>query len=681
MKKQYKERNKEFKNNFNSAIKVKIKDYNLKKKDYMIYTVENNMIYVLFPSAFIREKDLKPIISIQISYKPLWADDLLWDILGMQSNKNEPDSLRVIGAFTMISAIYQEYVVELENEEISTLEKTINDELAKFKKILPSLTENMYINEIKSSNTIGNVDKSLIYIHENNINEASRIIDKTDGNGRLGVGGKTYKELVREYINKLQSGRKTNNNDNTYIEYLNNVVTNLAKNEGDKKKQIMHDIFVSIMIFSPIIISPILIAAFNQTLIGILLMIICWGLLAAINKRKNINKTFYKIKDAHTKFNIINVDNEKIIKELYEDSALTFMAEPSDRLLDFIFNWLNNEDVLNSDSLNLYVFDGKLLKSTFEFSKVSNNMKFMSIFNKDLDINETNIKKFSHDHFQVKARWLDDIVNNDKDKIEPFELQSQNVNATLDDRAGKVYKTIIIKLDSKKLENPDLDIRYKLPERIEYITKNNVLDNGYDYLTDTELLIFLKSKELGEIYPIYRLFKDEKICNNDLSKCSEMFVSNEENADIDKCIRIDYNCLLACFDSNAIKDIVNVTDNDLDNIERDLNIKIPPKLREFYKKNNGKKIEPFAFNDDIKLVELFPLKYGRSVEYHKILWLDWLKEELIPLGRDEVDIEIYWSTKDNKAYRIDSEFEDNLENPVLVYDNVEDLISKLRIKK
>ena len=269
---------------------------------------------------------------------------------------------------------------------------TIDEELTKFKKIIPSLTESMYIEEIKNSNTIGNVDKSLIYIHENNINEALKIIDKTDGNGRFGVGGKTYKELVREYINKLQSGRKINNKDNTYVEYLNTVVTNLSKTNEDKKRQKTHDIFVSIMIFVPIIISPILIG-FNQTLIGILLMIICWGLLFIIgtNRRKNITKGFYKIKDAHTKFNIINVDNENTIKELYEDSALTFMAETSDRLLDFIYNWLNNENVLKSDSLNLYVFDGKLLKSVYDFCKVSNDIKFISIFNKDLDINEAKV--------------------------------------------------------------------------------------------------------------------------------------------------------------------------------------------------------------------------------------------------------------------------------------------------
>lgn len=245
---------------------------------------------------------------------------------------------------------------------------------------------------------------------------------------------------------------------------------------------------------------------------------------------------------------------------------------------------------------------------------------------------------------------------------------------------SEIYKTIIIKLDSRRLENPDLDIRYVLPERIEEFTNKKVLDNGYDYLTNTEILIFLKTNELGEIWPIYKLFKEEKICDNDLSKCSEMYVSSEENADIDKCIKINYNYILFYNDMNNLDDVVNVTDEEIDNIENDLKIKLPEKLREFYKKNNGKKIKSFELNDDIKLIKLFPLKYGISVEYYKIMWLDWLKEDLIPLGDDEVDVKLYWSTKDYKVYRIDSELEENLENPVLVYDSVEDLISKLKIK-
>ena len=33
--------------------------------------------------------------------KPLWLDDLLWDLLKMETNKEAPLSLRTIGAFTV----------------------------------------------------------------------------------------------------------------------------------------------------------------------------------------------------------------------------------------------------------------------------------------------------------------------------------------------------------------------------------------------------------------------------------------------------------------------------------------------------------------------------------------------------------------------------------------------------
>ena len=50
---------------------------------------------------------------------------------------------------------------------------------------------------------------------------------------------------------------------------------------------------------------------------------------------------------------------------------------------------------------------------------------------------------------------------------------------------------------SKK--NPDLDIRYILPERIEEITKGLVKDNGYDYLTDNSMGIWLDTDNEKEI--------------------------------------------------------------------------------------------------------------------------------------------------------------------------------------
>ena len=67
----------------------------------MVYMVKDNMIYGLFIDARNRKTHLKPVVHFFIEYKPLWIDDLLWDILDIESNKNESDSLRVIGAFTV----------------------------------------------------------------------------------------------------------------------------------------------------------------------------------------------------------------------------------------------------------------------------------------------------------------------------------------------------------------------------------------------------------------------------------------------------------------------------------------------------------------------------------------------------------------------------------------------------
>lgn len=100
-------------------------------------------------------------------------------------------------------------------------------------------------------------------------------------------------------------------------------------------------------------------------------------------------------------------------------------------------------------------------------------------------------------------------------------------------------QTIIIKLDSRRLENPDLDIRYLLPERIEELTENRVSDNGYDYLNGFELAMWLEAENAeAEIGNIVELIKTEKFCENDLSESAEIFVSEAECAKIEDCIKV-----------------------------------------------------------------------------------------------------------------------------------------------
>lgn len=201
MKKEDREKNKAIKNALKEIIKSKVKEYKLKKKDYMIYTVKDNMIYGLFVDACIRKTNLKPTINSFIEYKPLWIDNLLWDILDMESNKNESDSLRVTGAFTVRGMTCSDDTIEFDGN-IDTLEKLIDDLFKKFENTISKLTNEKYIIDVKETDGKRDIDKALVYIHENNYIEAKKILEEDKSFYSFIIGNKTSSELMLDYINK-----------------------------------------------------------------------------------------------------------------------------------------------------------------------------------------------------------------------------------------------------------------------------------------------------------------------------------------------------------------------------------------------------------------------------------------------------------------------------------------------
>jgi hypothetical protein len=40
---------------------------------------------------------------------------------------------------------------------------------------------------------------------------------------------------------------------------------------------------------------------------------------------------------------------------------------------------------------------------------------------------------------------------------------------------------LVLKLDAAKLKNPDLDLRYVIPDLLTECSNGNIKDNGYDY--------------------------------------------------------------------------------------------------------------------------------------------------------------------------------------------------------
>ena len=103
-------------------------------------------------------------------------------------------------------------------------------------------------------------------------------------------------------------------------------------------------------------------------------------------------------------------------------------------------------------------------------------------------------------------------------------------------------QTIVIVLNPGKLENPDLDLRSQIPDRIEELSGGLIKDNGYDYI-DTEdgqpgplLGIWLETESADENWPvIVKLFQEEKFKGNDLSKAAEIFISENDTEDIENC--------------------------------------------------------------------------------------------------------------------------------------------------
>ena len=100
-------------------------------------------------------------------------------------------------------------------------------------------------------------------------------------------------------------------------------------------------------------------------------------------------------------------------------------------------------------------------------------------------------------------------------------------------------QTIIITLDSRKMDNPDLDIRYILPDRIDEYTDGQITDNGFDYITGDIMGIWLETEDASEnVDKVISLIESEEILDNDLSRAAEVFISEEECAELEQCKRI-----------------------------------------------------------------------------------------------------------------------------------------------
>lgn len=106
-------------------------------------------------------------------------------------------------------------------------------------------------------------------------------------------------------------------------------------------------------------------------------------------------------------------------------------------------------------------------------------------------------------------------------------------------------QTIIVLLNPGKLENPDTDLCYCVPARIEEISNGRIQENGYEYMASEDgqpgplMGIWLRTESASENWPIItKLFKEEKFKDNDLSLSAEIYISENDAEEMGKCTLI-----------------------------------------------------------------------------------------------------------------------------------------------
>lgn len=103
-------------------------------------------------------------------------------------------------------------------------------------------------------------------------------------------------------------------------------------------------------------------------------------------------------------------------------------------------------------------------------------------------------------------------------------------------------QTIIIVLNPGKLENPNLDLRYLVPDRIEEVSGGAIEDDGYDYVDAEEgepgplMGIWMRTENAAEAWHIIEdLFRKEKFLENDLHQSAQIYISEKETEDLENC--------------------------------------------------------------------------------------------------------------------------------------------------
>jgi hypothetical protein len=89
--------------------------------------------------------------------------------------------------------------------------------------------------------------------------------------------------------------------------------------------------------------------------------------------------------------------------------------------------------------------------------------------------------------------------------------------------------TIVVRLDPRRLDNPDADIRYALPDLLAERSDGIISDDGYDYVGEAPLLVlFLKASEVEPaVACVVDVVQNVRVLDNDLRSAAVVAVEHD----------------------------------------------------------------------------------------------------------------------------------------------------------
>ena len=107
---------------------------------------------------------------------------------------------------------------------------------------------------------------------------------------------------------------------------------------------------------------------------------------------------------------IINVTTKEVLDELYKESALTKEGLDPNYLNDFK-DWIINTSKANMINERFYIIKGKVMNEVYNLTgnnAYPNDLNIISVKLSDI----SNWESLIAPRFEIKARWFDDIVDN-----------------------------------------------------------------------------------------------------------------------------------------------------------------------------------------------------------------------------------------------------------------------------